>query len=262
VNPAKRALSVGLLCVALGLVACSAKQADPRTAKFAQLPDWSGIWVSAEPIGKVDINGYPEMDFLKDWKVLGFDAPFNEAGKAALGQFMAQAAQLAQTGKSVEGWYFPKMMEAPTPLQFTITPEETLIVNFYRDVRHVYTDGRDHPAEQDRWPTPWGDSVGQWEGDTLVIDTLGVERTTTGLPLPVVSEQARYVERLRKTGPDRIESEVTVTDPATLTEPWVFKLAYKRAPALDRMFHNLFDNDRDSISGDFLTIDPPKTATP
>ena len=87
------------------------------------------------------------------------------------------------------------------------------------------------------------------EGDTLVIDTLGVERPTGGLSLPLVSEQARYVERLRKTAPDRIESEVAVTDPATLSQPWVIKLAYVRAPAMDRMFHNLFDNDRDSVSG-------------
>ncbi len=261
-NTATRGRSVSLLCVALGLVACSEKQVDSRAAQFARLPDWSGIWVSAEPIAKVDISGYPTLaDPLKDWQVLGFNAPYNDAGKAALEQFMAQAAQVGQTQKSV-GWNFPQMMEAPTPLQFTITPDETLIVNFYRDVRHVYTDGRDHPAEQDRWPTPWGDSVGYWEGDTLVIDTLGVERPTVGLDLPLVSEQARYVERLRKTAADRIESEITVTDPATLSQPWVIKLAYMRAPALDRMFHNLFDNDRDSIIGDGLTIDPPKTAGP
>lgn len=183
-NAARHGLRIGLLCSVLGLAACSAKETGPRVAKFAQLPDWSGIWVSAEPIGKIGISGYPEMeDPFNDWKILGFSAPYNEAGKAALGQFMAQA-ELAKAEKSTSGWSFPQMMEAPTPLQFTITPDETLIVNFYRDVRHVYTDGRDHPAEQDRWPTPWGDSVGHWEGDTLVIDTLAIQRLAIGLPLP------------------------------------------------------------------------------
>jgi hypothetical protein len=253
---------IGLLCVVLGLAACSAKQLDPRVAHFAQLPDWSGIWVSAEPMGKVGISGYPEADPFKDWKLAGFDAPFNESGKAALGRFMAEAAKLGTTAGGAPGWNFPLMMEAPTPLQFTITPDETLIVNFYRDIRHIYTDGRDHPAEQDRWPTPWGDSIGHWEGTTLVIDTLAVERSTMGVPFPLLSEQAHYVERLSKTAPDRIESEVTVTDPATLSQPWVIKLAYTRAPAMDRMFHNLFDNDRDVVGGDGLTIDPPKTAGP
>jgi len=263
-NAANHSVRIGLLCVALGLAACSEKPVDPRVAKFAQLPDWSGIWVSAEPIGKIGISGYPVVmdDPFNQWKVLGVNAPFNESGKAALEQFLVLAAKAGQTEKSSSGWSFPQMMEAPTPLQFTITPEETVIVNFYRDVRHIYTDGRDHPAEQDRWPTPWGDSVGHWEGDTLVIDTLAVERPTTGLELPLLSEQARYVERLRKTAPDRIESEVTVTDPATLAEPWIFKLAYSRAPAMDRMFHNLFDNDRDVVSGDTLTIAPPKAASP
>lgn len=42
-----------------------------------------------------------------------------------------------------------------------ITPEETLIVNMYRDVRHVYTDGRSHTPEDERWVTIWGDSVGR-----------------------------------------------------------------------------------------------------
>ena len=49
---------------------------------------------------------------------------------------------------------------------------------------------------------------------------------------------------------------------AALSQPWVIKLAYVRAPAMDRMFHNLFDNDRDSVSGDTFTIDPPKAARP
>jgi hypothetical protein len=252
----------GLLCV-LGLVACSAaKPVDPRTAQFSKLPDWHGIWVSAEPIGNIGISGYPPADFFKDWKIVGFTAPYNATGKAAFDQFLAQMSKLGDNVKGATGWSFPQMMEAPTPLQFTITPDETVIVNFYRDIRHVYTDGRSHPAEDDRWPTPWGDSIGHWEGDTLVIDTVSVERPTQGPPFPLLSEQAHFVERLRMTAPDRIESELTVTDPAMLAEPWVIKLSYKRAPAMDRMFHNHFDNDRDVVSGDFLTIEPPKEASP
>ena len=106
-NAARHGLRIGLLCIALGLAACAAKETDPRIAKFAQLPDWSGIWVSAELIGKIDINGYPAMDDpLHQWKVLGFSAPFNEAGKAALGQFMAHAERVSTTKSA--GWSFPR----------------------------------------------------------------------------------------------------------------------------------------------------------
>jgi hypothetical protein len=232
--------------------------------QFSKLPDWHGIWISAEPIGNVGISGYPPLDFPKDWKITGFTAPYNEAGKAAFGHLMAQLDKQAPIKSQIKssGWNFPQMMEAPTPLQFTITPDETIIVNFYRDIRHVYTDGRMHPADDDRWPTPWGDSIGHWEGDTLVIDTVSVERPTQGPPFPMLSEKAHFVERLRRTAADRIESEVTVTDPVFLAKPWVITLSYKRAPAMDRMFHNLFDNDRDVVSGGDLTIDPPKDAAP
>jgi hypothetical protein len=126
-------------------------------------------------------------------------------------------------------------------------------------VRHVYTDGRSLPAEQDRWLGPWGESIGRWEGDTLVIETVGADSTgLTGLPFPVFSSAAVYIERIRMVGPDRLESEMTVTDPVTLAAPWVFKLSYKRAPDMDRMFHMPFNNDRSTPGADGLfTIAPP-----
>jgi len=161
------------------------------------------------------------------------------------------------TRKSV-GWGYPMMMDGAAPMQFLITPEETLILNFYRDVRHVYTDGRSHPAKDDLWPTPWGDSVGHWEGDTLVIDTIAVKRPGV-LPVPpLLTEQAHYVERLRKTGPDRIESEMTIEDPGILARPWVLKIAYLRTRTIDRLIHDDFDNDRTEVKGNGMTIASPK----
>ena len=125
------------------------------------------------------------------------------------------------------------MMDGAPPLQFVITPEETLIFNTYRDLRHVYTDGRPHPPEEDRWPTTWGDSVGHWDGDTLVIDTVSVREPNKYFGVSAwLSDQAHYTERLRMVAPDRIEGEMTIVDPATLSQPWVVKLNYKRADGL------------------------------
>ena len=125
------------------------------------------------------------------------------------------------------------MMDGSPPLQFLITPEETVIFNTYRDLRHVYTDGRDHPPEEDRWPTTWGDSVGRWEGETLVIDTVSVREPNKYFGVVAwLSDQAHYSERLRKVAADRIEGELTIEDPATLSGPWVTKLAYVRADGM------------------------------
>ncbi len=243
----------------LALLACQAPPGEPSAESVAQLPDWSGIWISGEPIAVIDVSGYPNFNPVTDWKIIGVMAPLTDAVRAKLGEVLQNPATFAAF--KAPSWGFPLMMESPTALQFAITPKETLILNFYRDVRHVYTDGRPLPAEEDRWTGPWGESIGHWEGDTLVIETVGADSTgLTGLPFPLFSAAAVYIERIRMVDPDRLESEVTVTDPATLTAPWATKLSYKRAPAMDRMFHMPFDNDRSTPGADGLFTIAPVTA--
>jgi hypothetical protein len=212
------------------------------------IADWAGIWISAQPIADVGIDGYPKWKSSShmDWKVFGFGAPYNDATKAKL----MQSSPGERAVFKQEAWGFPFMMESPTPLQFLITPQETLIINFYRDVRHIYTDGRQLPAPNDRWPTPWGESIGYWENDTLVIKTIAVERPGFMLGQLLVSNEAEYVERIRMVNPNRIELEMTIVDPATLKEPWVIQVAFKRADGFDRMFHHRFNNDRTVLDDD------------
>jgi len=245
-----RAACLVLLCLCTPvLLSCGSR--DPRVESFGRLPDWRGIWI-AEDFNNTDISGYPAEGKGWNLQLAGAKAPWTPAVTEKL---KAPRPQGDSTRKA-EGWGYPAMMDGAPPLQFLITPEETLILNFYREVRHVYTDGRGHPAEQDRWPTPWGDSVGHWEGDTLVIDTVSVKRPGL-LPMPpMLSEQAHYVERLRKTAPDRIESQLTIEDPSVLAKPWVIKVVYRRTTTVDRLIHDTFDNDRTEIDGDKMTIAP------
>jgi hypothetical protein len=238
------------------LLACSSKPpTDARVERFASLPKWDGLWV-AEGM-QAGINGL----FLPDApppqqlvKLAGFEAPWNDAGRAKFGAVSAAAPH----GKAA-GWGYPMMMNSFAPMQFIITPEETLILNTYRDVRHVYTDGRPHPAEEDRWPTVWGDSIGHWEGDTLVIETVSVQNPPDYFfRAPPLSEKARYVERLGMTARDRIDSDITIEDPATLTQPWKVKIVYQRPEGIDRLIHDAYTNDRTGFDGELLTIEPPK----
>mgnify|MGYP003576596652 CR=1 FL=1 len=220
------------------------------SAAHAQsLQDWSGFWIG-EGL-RAEISGFPSGG---NYKLLGGDAPWNEEGRRRV-----QATRSRQANQKANGWGFPLMMNSAAPMQFLITPRETLIINVYRDVRHVYTDGRSLPGEDDRWPTTWGTSVGRWEGDTLVIETVSVRNPNRYFfSSPPLSEQARYVERLRKTGPDRIESVMTVTDPVALSAPWVVNLVYERAKGLDRMINDDYDNDRSEVEGGLFTIVPPE----
>jgi hypothetical protein len=246
--------------IALALAACTQRPAadDPRVQQFARLPNWTGIWIAdgQEP----GVDGF-SMARPPGFSMAAPGIPWNEAAAARLQAELAVNPEL-QTVPAA-GWGFPLMMDGPPPLQFVVTPEETLIFNTYRDLRHVYTDGREHPRDEDRWPTTWGDSVGRWDGDTLVIDTISVREPNKYFGIAAwLSDRAHYTERLRMTAPDRIEGEMTIVDPATLTQPWVVKLNYKRAEGFDRLIHDAYDNDRTGFDGDYYTIGPPKESQP
>ena len=138
----------------------------------------------------------------------------------------------------------------------TITPEETVIINAYGESRHIYTDGRPMPPTEDMWPTVWGTSIGRWEGDTLVVETVQVQMPFTYFHgAPTFSEEARYFERIRLDG-DHLIMEFRVEDPVTLTEPWGATIRYVREN-YDRMVRMDFSNDRTGFEDGVNTIEPP-----
>lgn len=254
-NIARRGARLSGVLVLTLLAGCAREPAAPG---HIELPDWSGVWIAADT--DIDISGYPTADSPDGMAIDLLDlesAPWNEAQRAWLAAELPKiwAADALRRG---QGWGYPLMMEGVAPMQFLVTPHETLILNFYRDLRHVYTDGRALPAEEDRWPTPWGDSVGRWEADTLVIETVSVRHgSVLPLPLPPLTSEARFIERLRLTEPDRLELQMTIEDPAVLSEPWKLTFAYRRAAGIDRLIHDVMENDRTAVEGDSLTIAPP-----
>jgi hypothetical protein len=153
-------------------------------------------------------------------------------------------------------------MESPSLFQVAITPEEALFVFATPDVRHVYTDGRAHTSPDLLWPTRMGDSIGHWEGDTLVVDTIA---RSADAPIAVaspglnVSEQARFVERIRLVSPDRLEDQLTIVDAVAFTKPWTVTIRYHRVTDLPHMIHHdCFENDRNPVVDGKLTVAPPK----
>lgn len=145
-----------------------------------------------------------------------------------------------------------------------LTPEEVVMTQTENGVRHIYTDGRRHPAAEDLWPAPLGDSIGYWEGDTLVIDTVAstpvlllpvtVPNGITALSLPV-SNQAHFKERIRMLDQNHLEDQLTMEDPLTFTVPWKRTIQYKRAAGIDRMVYmNCAENERNpAVNGQVTT---------
>ena len=119
----------------------------------------------------------------------------------------------------------PGIMGQPYPMEFLFTPGQvTILIEAYEQARHIYTDGRPLPEDPDL--TFNGTSIGHWDGDTLVVDSVGF---TTATPLNGDairhSDKMRINERIRLAEPDLMEIVTTIEDPEALQEP-VIRTAY------------------------------------
>jgi hypothetical protein len=112
----------------------------------------------------------------------------------------------------------PGIMGQPYPMEFLLTPGQvTIVIEAYNQIRHIYTDGRPLPEDPD--PTFYGTSVGHWEGDTLVAETVGFAQVPRGITFPY-SDKMKIVERFHLTAPDTMSIETTIVDPEALTTPY------------------------------------------
>ena len=97
----------------------------------------------------------------------------------------------------------PGIMTQPYPMEFLMTPGKvTIVIEAYTQVRHIYTDGRKLPEDPD--PKFFGTSVGRWEGDTLVVETVGFSPSTNLRAEFRHSDKMRIVERFRLADPDNM----------------------------------------------------------
>lgn len=121
----------------------------------------------------------------------------------------------------------PRSMYVPEGLEIIQTPEYVVFLHERVAWRIVPLDGRPHLPDTVRlWQ---GDSVGHWEGDTLVIDTANFNgKTWLNEGGEVISYAEHVVERFTPTGPDMLNYEATVTDPVVYTRPWTISFPVRR----------------------------------
>ena len=114
----------------------------------------------------------------------------------------------------------PRIYAHPAPFEIVQTPDRVLILyEFQHWVRQVFTDGREHRTGR---PSSWmGESVGRWEGDTLVVETRNFNDRTwldrRGLPH---SAQLVVTERIRRSAANELTIDITVQDPVAYPQPW------------------------------------------
>src|SRR6185295_13219449 len=117
----------------------------------------------------------------------------------------------------------PRMMNTPFPMQIYQLPDR--IMQVYEGGAHmwrpIYMDGRKH-TPPDKWnPTYLGESIGHWEGDTLVVDVTGFnDRTWLDSSGHPHTEQLHVIERYTRENEDSLHYQATIDDPGAYTKPW------------------------------------------
>jgi hypothetical protein len=261
-----------ILAAAIGVVAALAgvaqaaqpsAQQQKRVRAFASLPDWTGIWEADAWSGRT-LAGKPigGIERVRARSELMGHPPYNAEWEARYQDGLKNAGALRSASQKSKSCSlgFPMGMESPAIFQIALTPEEALFVFITQEVRHIYTDGRPHAPDEERWLTRMGDSIGHWEGETLVIETvsrLPHDPVAIASPLSKLSELAKFTERLRLVSPDVLEDEMTIEDPAALVRPWTVKIRYRRVADLGRMTnYDCAENDRNPVVDGKLTVVP------
>lgn len=161
-------------------------------------------------------------------------------------RMQADAARLAEGAASCEWPGMPTIMTYPYPFEILVTPGRiTLLFEAESQVRRVFMNRKQHLDPDELDPSYNGDSIGQWEGKTLVIDTIGfnTRRPVRGLPH---SEQLHIVERLTPLDANTMVNEITLTDTEAFTRPVVMSVQYSRRPDWRIREYSCAENNRDA----------------
>jgi hypothetical protein len=206
-------------------------------------PDFSGIWQSTV----LDINNFTlereERTSAARVERPGGGLPYSEQAMERVRQFTeADDPMLHCIPRGL-----PRQVGNPNPFQIVQTPGQIVILyEAEHRFRIIPTDGRPHP--EDWYPTFMGDSVGEWDGDTLVVDVIGFNDKTWIHTLGTFhTEEMHIVERYRFSDTDTLEYEATVEDPNVLTEPWTKTVTLRRRPAGERIRESICVDTQDAL---------------
>jgi hypothetical protein len=194
-------------------------------------PDLFGVWGYA---------GYTS-DIAKDYDV-------GELPMTELGEKLFKARQANQGVEDPEARCLPTGVPRRDPYPSKILPLPQLVVILYEgnihSYRQIFMDGRGHPADLN--PTWYGHSIGKWEGDELVVDTVGFNGMTwldlAGHP---TSDQLHVVERYSRPDYGHLKLHITIEDPVMYKRPWTVTEITPLMEKGDIMEYICTENERD-----------------
>lgn len=219
-------LAVGpMLVVSPDILAqTAAPSATARPQPASHPADLTGIWLKArsEPTFRFSMEDPP----LAPWALeiyrrnrQGLQNP-REQGLDELDPY-TYCYPMGPTRLMLAGFFHFEIVQLPAKIM--------LVFEVSNGVRQIFMDGRGHP---DGWPFGWmGHSTGRWDGDTLVVDSVGLnDKTWLDIAGPPHSNALHVVERFRRPSRETLEVEFLFEDPKAFTKPWGAKRQYQLRP--------------------------------
>ena len=264
----KTLLAISATMAGLILVPLAYAQEAPR----GNTPSFGSTRISAKdaarpaprlPDGKPDLSG--------PWVGGGVNNDFEEEAAMRPGELdrylLPWAKALRDSRKPQDEPYTACLPMAPPP---AVHPYPWRIVQSYTEKgmthiflihengdagahRQIFMDGRKHPAPDDLLPTWFGHSIGRWEGDTLVVDTIGYNGKNwydqKGIPY---TEQLHTIERYSRPNYGSLINNMTIDDPGTLTQPLNIRFQATRVrPDIEVSEFICLENNQYGIAGGF-----------
>jgi len=194
---------------------------------FSELPDWSGLWTAAGG-GSFVGQGPPGVGPKLTAQAAAVLKKEQELGA----QGISYDENLSECGPPG----FPRWLVIPFLREFVVRPEQTwLSSETVNNVRRIYTDGRSHPSPADAYPLYYGDSIGFWDGQKLVIHTGQLMARSMGRNQPEQSEKMETVEVWEKVDARTIVADAWIYDPDVYQEPWYMQRRYSQVPNDDKL---------------------------
>jgi hypothetical protein len=182
------------------------QKAGPAPRAADGKPDFSGIWT-------------PDRTFIYD-----ISTSLAPGEQLPMQPWAAEATKKRMSKDDPEANCLPAGVPRQAPYPWKIVQTPGLLVFLYEGnihtYRQIFLDGRGH--EKDPNPTWYGDSVGKWEGDTLVVDSIGFnDKFWFDFAAHPHTEKLHVIERFRRPDSAHLDYDVTIDDPGAYTKAFV-----------------------------------------
>jgi hypothetical protein len=256
-----------LLAIALTVAPRVGFAENATVTPFEKLPDWSGVWSMmggtifdrATQTGK----GGSITPGVREHPPYTSEYEKKYQAHLALRDADRYPDVITNCGVPVG---FPRIMNLPDAYEFVVRPDVFYIIaENNSNTMRVYTDGRKLPGKEDTWGTYTGVSVGRWEGDTLVWETVGLKGDRDNDSIldrsgVVISDAAHITTRMRKINETTLQADMVIEDVKALSKPWnVTKQFRKGKPGMFLYDYGCAENQRnpvDTATGKTLVLGP------